>query len=1013
VLYGPFDHTRDTHGNQASFRRGFDGWLYCTHGYNNDSHVKGRDGHEVHLNSGNTYRLRLDGSRIEQYTHGQVNPFGLAFDPLGDLFSSDCHSAPIYQLLEGAYYPSFGKPHDGLGFAPTMMEKARGSTALDGINYYADDLWPEEFRDNIFIGDVMNSRVFRDRAVEVGATKIARPLPDFLTTEDAWFRPVDTQLGPDGALYIADFYNRIIGHYEVPLTHPGRDRTSGRIWRVTYRGTGAQPKLHSRRDLSQASAKELVAELAHPNLTRRRLAADELVDRIGAAAVPVVKQSLATSQFSPFHVIHCLWVLQRLGALDEKMIAPAAKSEDRSVRVHAQRIVAATTPRLSPALRELALAGLKDSDGLVQRCAAEALANHSSYENIEPLLALRDSIPPQDTHLLYVARKALRDQLLSGENFARLAESKLREQDARAIADVAVAVPSEQAGSFLLHHIQTVPEPQDTLTSYIRHAARYVPAAQVDELAKVTREKFSADADMQLALFKSVQEGTRQRGVALSPGCREWGAELAEKLLNAEADSSWHNTPLEGMSDTRNPWFIQKRVSADGDTDSRFLCSLPPGGERLTGVLRSKPFTLPVALKFFLAGHDGYPDKPAQKKNVVRLRDAKTHEVLEEKYPPRNDQAQPVTWDLSKRAGRQGLLEVVDGDNGNAYAWLAIGRFDPPVVSVPRLDPSQIAQRQQAAAELARTLPLPNLEPQLTRLLASSATEMDTRAAAALALLALNPNDQFGALAPLIGDAAVPSALRENICQALAGRKLSEGQTILLEAIRTLSRRLQIKLAQTLAGSGAGAENLLQLVAEGKASPALLQERSVKDKLLAANPPNAQERVATLTTGLTPVSAELQKLIDRRRAGYDPAKASPVKGAVIFTQTCGVCHQIDGQGIVIGPQLDGIGGRGLERLCEDVLDPNRNVDPSFRSTLLTLKDGEVMSGLVRREEPEVVVLADSTGKEISIAKKQITERKQSESSLMPENFGDLLSPDDFNNLMAFLLSKAGKPASKP
>src|SRR5262245_60995139 len=53
VLYGPFDYTRDTHGNQASFRRGFAGWLYATHGYNNDSHVKGRDRHQVDLNSGN------------------------------------------------------------------------------------------------------------------------------------------------------------------------------------------------------------------------------------------------------------------------------------------------------------------------------------------------------------------------------------------------------------------------------------------------------------------------------------------------------------------------------------------------------------------------------------------------------------------------------------------------------------------------------------------------------------------------------------------------------------------------------------------------------------------------------------------------------------------------------------------------------------------------------------------------------------------------------------------------
>ena len=161
-LYGPFDHTRDTHGNQASFRRGFDGWLYATHGFNNDSHVTARDGSHVDLNSGNTYRIRLDGSRIEHHTHGQVNPFGLAWDARGNLYSSDCHSAPLYQLLTGGWYPSFGKPHDGLGFAPVMLEHAHGSTAIDGAVYYNDNLWPAEYRDTLFIGNVMTSRLNRD-----------------------------------------------------------------------------------------------------------------------------------------------------------------------------------------------------------------------------------------------------------------------------------------------------------------------------------------------------------------------------------------------------------------------------------------------------------------------------------------------------------------------------------------------------------------------------------------------------------------------------------------------------------------------------------------------------------------------------------------------------------------------------------------------------------------------------------------------------------------------------------
>jgi putative heme-binding domain-containing protein len=114
----------------------------------------------------------------------------------------------------------------------------------------------------------------------------------------------------------------------------------------------------------------------------------------------------------------------------------------------------------------------------------------------------------------------------------------------------------------------------------------------------------------------------------------------------------------------------------------------------------------------------------------------------------------------------------------------------------------------------------------------------------------------------------------------------------------------------------------------------------------------------------------------------------------------------------VGPQLDGVGGRGLERLMEDVLDPSRNVDVAFRTHILTLKDGDVVSGLPRREEGELLILADSTGKEISIPKKNIQAQRESETSLMPDNFADVVPVEDFNNLMAYLLSKNVKPEAK-
>ena len=237
VILGPFDTTRDTHGMINAMRRGGDGWVYACHGFNNQSEVTGRDGHTVKMSSGNTFRFRPDGSRIEVVTHGQVNPFGMTEDDWGFRYSADCHSKPITQLIRGACYPSFGRPHDGLGFLPPMVEHLHGSTAICGILHFSPESAIVPLRDQMISGNVMTSRLNRNRVTFRGATAVGTELPDFLTSDDPWFRPVDIQLGTDGYIYVADFYNKIIGHYEVPLDHPGRDRTSGRLWQIRYTGS--------------------------------------------------------------------------------------------------------------------------------------------------------------------------------------------------------------------------------------------------------------------------------------------------------------------------------------------------------------------------------------------------------------------------------------------------------------------------------------------------------------------------------------------------------------------------------------------------------------------------------------------------------------------------------------------------------------------------------------------------------------------------------------------------------
>ena len=95
-----------------------------------------------------------------------------------------------------------------------------------------------------------------------------------------------------------------------------------------------------------------------------------------------------------------------------------------------------------------------------------------------------------------------------------------------------------------------------------------------------------------------------------------------------------------------------------------------------------------------------------------------------------------------------------------------------------------------------------------------------------------------------------------------------------------------------------------------------------------------------------------------------------------------------GKGAKIGPQLDGIGTRGLDRLMEDILDPNRNVDQTLRVTNLALKNGQVVSGLLLREEGEVLIMADAQGKEVRVPKSSVDERATSPLSPMPANLVD-------------------------
>jgi putative heme-binding domain-containing protein len=168
--------------------------------------------------------------------------------------------------------------------------------------------------------------------------------------------------------------------------------------------------------------------------------------------------------------------------------------------------------------------------------------------------------------------------------------------------------------------------------------------------------------------------------------------------------------------------------------------------------------------------------------------------------------------------------------------------------------------------------------------------------------------------------------------------------------------------------------------------------------------PNQRTTFIRLTKNVKPPDEEIQSLIDQRLAEFSNQPINLEKGIRVFNQNCMVCHEVKKQGGNIGPQLDGIGNWGAIALTEKIFDPNRNISQAFINYSIKLKDGTVQSGLFRREEGNVIVFANVAGQEFSIPKNNVVEKKATPFTLMPDQFSEILSKEDYNALLTYLLS---------
>ena len=995
AVYGPFGNV-DTHGMVNSLTPWIDGWVYACHGFRNTSSVDDAHGHELTMNSGNTFRFREDGSQIEQFTWGQVNPFGMTFDAYGHLFNADCHSMPVTNLLRGAYYPSFGKPHDGMGFGPNMIDHSHGSTGICGVAYYEGNHFPQLFRDCLYICNPVNGQVHRDRLTRQGSTLLCDTQPEFITCDDGWFRPVDVKLGPDGALYIADFYNAIIGHYEVPLDHPSRDRTHGRIWRVVYEGRAGETvrPLRHLPDIEGAPTTEVIESLGDDNLTTRVLATHEMVRRADARVLRRL-QSIVRESKNARQRAHALWVIERTVALEDRVLVAAGSDVSPLVRTHVQKILAERST-LSPTLVELVQRACDDGDGFVRRAAADAAGQHPAPSLLPVLLEQLRACPLEDSHLRHMLRLAIRNHLRHlDEPAMRRAVDALASDYGKSLLDVFAGVHTASAARYVLDMATAFNLKLES--THVVDIATYGDRATRELLYEQRRQATAASPEAGIEELKQIRSALRQRGVAVAE-LSEWADTVATALLEQVTPEEivWVYEPLDPADRRSNPFQTQRRMLAGKEGDRLFVCT-HPSGEQRTGKLWSTPFPLPAELSFWMAGHNGPLDQPATQNNVVRLRLASSGKVLQEAYPPRHDIARRFEWDIPEElVGAEAWIEVVDGDDRNAYAWLAVGQFSQEGIDPTTQPPLDLA------LDLVAAVLAPMAETRLKEIARSSLYPSTVRVLASEAIRPRQDADLLAAMRPFVLSPS-RSSLHEPFLRLVTGEAEVTATELLVKVAKTLPQSGQERLAHALAASRGGAMGLLMLLGEGHLSRQVLNDPKLVLALEAHAIGGAKDRLDAWRAELpTESTAVLERLA--RLASAALGNGSAIRGADVFKQHCAACHQRQGIGAKIGPQLDGIGQRGRGRLLEDILLPNRNVDAAFRTTIIVTDAGKVITGLLRREVGETVVIANSEGKEIEIGRKQIEAKRVVPLSPMPANLHERLSDEHLEDLLAFLLA---------
>ncbi len=1085
---------QDSHLFPHHFTRAPGNWIWFAQGAFNYGKVRTTKGAEVQFDQTRMAKFRYDGSDFDITSQGPCNIWGLVLDGNGQAWIQEANDFgyPMMPFHEYANYPGCSGSQ-WKSYAPefpgTATEFAMGGTGLSGLalsdsgssrgdeahaksgqslltSTATSGVWPAPYDGQFYIANPITRKIQAIQVTPDGPRFRYQKLPDFVLSSDEWFRPVALRTGPDGCLYIVDWYNKIISHNEVPRNHPERDKKRGRIWRVQHQDT----KPFEVPDFMKLSGDELLAKLGGPSLQQSHMAWQAITDRQMKELVPKLKGMISESVAKYGHGlsdharIAALWALEGLKAVDTETVTALFADSSRDLRREAAR--AAGELMLPPGDTFYGKPVAHDPDPEVRaeviRTAGRYLAAskpstqadlHNAQNAVRILVNALDLTPIDGPTMKstqsgrtikkgeayereferYLTRFFLETQPKIVTDFLRF-DSQVRDTENTILATLALkAKESATELARALPRLQRAPGDEELLrlaqfpeeqgVGEALKALLQKPETRTGGLESLLRVRIKLDA---AKLEPLLTDAARQLLMQNDPATVELGTKLAGAFQLTGVERELVNVVKVGRASS---------LSGAGRMPA------------LLSVLRALREIKSGEVELFATLARDSSDIAIQSEAVAALaasRDVKGPQQLAGLYS-----SLPATAKKTALAGLSGTppgaVALVKSVRSGG-----IGKDEIDGATFDKLqavlgDDADLAALMQEMASLFRPVLRLNGEDN-----AWSETDVTLDGPFTVETwLKLDPgidnND---------GILGVPGVLDMNFFGGQFRVWVGGGVHDAIVAKKKATPEAWTHLAVTRDGDGRFRiyQNgeldqddskpvrtkfercRIGWTAPGKGTAGWLSEFRVwsrersADEIRAefdrafdgADQPSGLVHLFTGTNwGKLRSGAKVQKtqdfpaLLTAAEAtvlaarfdhfrGLAAKEGNKARGEGLFTATCTGCHSVSGRGGQIGPVLNGAGALGVEALLRNILTPNAAMEPGYRAFRVELKDGDVLDGLLVSQDKEAIVLRRQNTEDLRIPQHNVKRAAFTRMSMMPDGLLDAFQPSDVSDLFAYL-----------